>query len=634
MKKAKGEYKNRARNVLNAQRQERSSRMAHSLMTNEKRDLWNEVKRLKSSQMPVPDQIDDAEGEEEICALFAQKYELYNSVQYNPKDMEDTMKVLDQRIRGSCDAGSCYHDHRLTVQAVNAAVMRLKAGKADCLPMFTSDQIIHGGDELVVHLTLLFNCMISHLYVPEKLKISTLVPITKNRRKSHHDSSNYRSIALGSIIGKVLDRVILSMHHQVLSTNPLQFGFKKKHSTTQCTFILQQVAQYYNDRQTPCHVALLDASKAFDRVEYVRLFNLLLQRGLCARVCKLLALLYTQQAMCVRWRRHTSEKFRVRNGVKQGGVLSPTLFCVYYDELLLRLERCGSGCYVGTKFVGALSYADDITLLAPSISAVRVMLRVCEDFAREYSARFNAEKSLYLVIGPTWQDRPVNVLMMNGSVIQHCEMAKHLGTFIGTGSHRPNVREAIAHLYSSTNVIMSRFGHCSSDVLLFLFERHCTSFYGCPLWDLRCIDTLSCAWRKCVKRVWKLPMRIRSKYVDFLSTRNFDDMIYLRFVNFFVQCRVSVNPILSYISAITLNLPCVMSENMLLCSTRVQLHVDRLLVDIKDVRQELRSPNGAEEDRATACALRELCLCRDGVNTLAFPISRLEILSAILSFCI
>jgi len=48
----------------------------------------------------------------------------------------------------------------------------------------------------------------------------------------------------------------------------------------------------------------------------------------------------------------------VHNGVRQGGVLSPILFCIYIDNLLQRLSRSGVGCYLGATFAGSLAYAD------------------------------------------------------------------------------------------------------------------------------------------------------------------------------------------------------------------------------------------------------------------------------------
>jgi len=130
--------------------------------------------------------------------------------------------------------------------------------------------------------------MICHAYVSRKMSLSVLVPIPKNRRKSLYSSDNYRSIALSSIMGKVLDRIFLFKHAHVFSTSNLQFGFEKGNSTTQCSFVLERVIQYYNSRKSLCIVMLLDASRAFDRVQYVKLFELLLSRGLCPIVAKLL----------------------------------------------------------------------------------------------------------------------------------------------------------------------------------------------------------------------------------------------------------------------------------------------------------------------------------------------------------
>jgi len=80
--------------------------------------------------------------------------------------------------------------------------------------------------------------------------------------------------------------------------------------------------------------------------------------------------------------------------------LSPVLFCCYIDDLLLLV---GFGCYIGTHFVGALAYADDIVLVAPSATALRKMLAICEDDADEYCICFNAAKSKCLVILPNFR---------------------------------------------------------------------------------------------------------------------------------------------------------------------------------------------------------------------------------------
>ena len=80
--------------------------------------------------------------------------------------------------------------------------------------------------------------------------------------------------------------------------------------------------------------------------------------------------------MRVVWAGYSLTFFTAANGVKQGGVLSPILFCIYMDDLHVKLSQCGVGCFIGAQFVGALAFADDIVLLAPSPSAIRKLLFV------------------------------------------------------------------------------------------------------------------------------------------------------------------------------------------------------------------------------------------------------------------
>ena len=68
----------------------------------------------------------------------------------------------------------------------------------------------------------------------------------------------------------------------------------------------------------------------------------------------------------------------MHNGVKQGGVLSATLSCIYMDELLSRLERSGIGCYIGNNSYGNAPYADDLKLLCPIINGLQKMLDICD----------------------------------------------------------------------------------------------------------------------------------------------------------------------------------------------------------------------------------------------------------------
>ena len=110
---------------------------------------------------------------------------------------------------------------------------------------------------------------------------------------------------------------------------------------------------HYMFEDSPVYACFLDASKAFDLVNHGRLFTKLLNRGFPVALVRLLISWYREQRMSVRWDTHVSSNFPTTNGVRQGGVLSPVLFTLYMDDLLVELSELGVGCYWEGLFAGA-----------------------------------------------------------------------------------------------------------------------------------------------------------------------------------------------------------------------------------------------------------------------------------------
>ena len=86
---------------------------------------------------------------------------------------------------------------------------------------------------------------------------------------------------------------------------------------------------------------LIDASKAFDTVDHNILFEKLLTRGLPSPVLRFLFGWYQSQRLRIRWNGYLFESFKVSRGVWQGGILSPILFTLYLDDLLIELAHFG-----------------------------------------------------------------------------------------------------------------------------------------------------------------------------------------------------------------------------------------------------------------------------------------------------
>ena len=173
------------------------------------------------------------------------------------------------------------------------------------------DHFIHGNRQLYVLLSILFTLFLRHGFSPDSMILETMIPIPKDKKSS----TNYRAIALSSIFSKILDWIILIKEENSLCSSEIQFGFKKGLSTTQCTFSMLEVIDYYNVNKSSVCSLQVDASKAFDRVNYCKLFAELLKRNICPLLLRLLLFMYTRQSLRVKWGNTVSSEFTVLNGV-------------------------------------------------------------------------------------------------------------------------------------------------------------------------------------------------------------------------------------------------------------------------------------------------------------------------------
>ena len=78
-------------------------------------------------------------------------------------------------------------------------------------------------------------------------------------------------------------------------------GFQQNMSTTHCTYVMMETISYYNANGSNVYALMLDARKAFDRVNYCKLFRVILKCKVSTLVLRLLLYMYTKQKLKVRW---------------------------------------------------------------------------------------------------------------------------------------------------------------------------------------------------------------------------------------------------------------------------------------------------------------------------------------------
>ena len=358
-----------------------------------------------------------------------------------------------------------------TPAEIKSAIEGLKGNKASGTDSVFAEHLKYAGAKIHVLLSLCFNACMVHGFLPSTMTDTILVPIIKYKTGNASSKTNYRPIALTSVLSKVFETALLSKLESVFETSDYQFGFKSHHSTDLCIYTVKEIVEYYKSHSTSVYICFMDASKAFDRVNHWTLFLKMIDSGMPPIFVRLIVTWYCEQHACVRWGSTLSPKFNVSNGVRQGGILSPLFFNLYMDRLSVTLSKTKVGCALGKIMVNHLAYADDLVILSPSAKGLQKLLNICSEYGEEPDIMFNHKKTEYMYF-PV-KGRPlINVpkVFLNLHLLQWVTKYKYLGTILTDDlSDDSNMLRQRGTCYARCNGLIRNFSSCSFNVKVKLF---------------------------------------------------------------------------------------------------------------------------------------------------------------------
>ena len=96
--------------------------------------------------------------------------------------------------------------------------------------------------------------------------------------------------------------------------------------------------------------------------------------------------------------------------------------------------------------MGVFCYADDLSLLSPSFTGIKELLRTCAIYADEHKILFNAKKSQLLHFTKSNTSKDPQLFMNDGSIIPYVDTCNHLGNTINIKSNKVILDNAVNEL--------------------------------------------------------------------------------------------------------------------------------------------------------------------------------------------
>ena len=304
---------------------------------------------------------------------------------------------LDENLVPTTDMFSL----RFSRTSIETSLKNLDNGKAVGDDGIPNEFLKNGGEAMLNSLVDLFTVVSDLEIIPSEWKNGIIKPLHKSG--SAMDLDNYRGITLTSnvykVFSKILEECIMSHLEEKNILGEAQGAFRRDRRLEDHLFTLHGLCSLQKYAKKKTYIAFLDLSKAFDRVWRDGLFYLLWENGIQGKCWRLLRSIYDGVSNKVVFGDFSTEWFGQENGLKQGCVLSPTLFSVLMNDLVNMLDGVGIGIDVGKQLINCLLFADDIALIAETEEELKRLLDVASAFVIKWNLSFNFNKSKVLVVG-------------------------------------------------------------------------------------------------------------------------------------------------------------------------------------------------------------------------------------------
>jgi hypothetical protein len=326
---------------------------------------------------------------------------------------------------------------------------------------------------------------------PEEFAKSVMIPLKKKPRAI--ECEDYRTISLiphaSKIMLRVLTRRVEAKAKDFLSRT--QFGFRKGCGTREAIGVMRLLCERRLDHGNELFICFVDFEKAFDRMNWVKMLEVLKRIGIDWRDRRMISRLYMEQEVVVRVAGGQSEPSMIGRGVRQGCCLSPVLFSIYPEMMMVEaMQGIVEGVKVGGMLLKDVRFADDQGMVASTQNGLQRLMDGLVDTAKVYDMKVNVKKTKVMRVSR--EGGGEMKIVIEGSIVEQVSNFKYLGSYI-TDNGRCEV-EIKTRIALAKDAFMKR-----KELLTKRMKRELkkkiiktvvwsVALYGCETWALRKVD--------------------------------------------------------------------------------------------------------------------------------------------------
>ena len=329
------------------------------------------------------------------------------------------------------------------------------------------------------------------------------------------ECGNYRGISLVSHAGKVLLKVVartLSAYREAKGLLPEeQCGFRPNRSTTDMMFVVRRLQEIGRKAGVSLFMCFIDLQKAYDTVERTLLWQVLTRIGVPAQMIAVIQQFHDGIRACVRPDDGVcSDWFEVEYGLRQGCVLSPLLFNIFFAAVLtVVLKRFSEEPAILAELVHlkepptsmgpepamdyvrravwGMLYADDVCIVSRSPQGLAKMMEVIVEVCRAFALTVSAKKTETMCMPPPRTPRTMVQIEAAGQTYKQVQSFTYLG---GAVTEVPDMSVEIARRTRASRRYLRELYDQPKDALslktrMVKAEAIEALLYGCSMWTLR-----------------------------------------------------------------------------------------------------------------------------------------------------